>query len=88
MLSGNWKYDIKEHQVLITLNQVQTDGSLFEMPIELRINFKGEQQKKVVVQVKEKSNIFKIKVDSEPVKIILDPNLWVLMNADFKKSEK
>ena len=88
VLSGNWKYDIKENQVLITLNQVQTDGSLFEMPIELRINFKGEQQKKVVVQVKEKSNIFKIKVDSEPVKIILDPNLWVLMNADFKKSEK
>jgi len=86
-LSGNWKYDHKEQQVLITLNQVQTDGSLFEMPIELGINFKGEQHQQIeLVQVKEKSTVFKIKIETEPENIILDPNSWVLMRADFKKT--
>jgi len=85
-LSGNWKYDKKEQQVVIILNQVQTDGSFFDMPIELGINFKGQQYQKIQqVQVNNKSNIFKIKVDAEPENIILDPNLWVLMKADFKK---
>ena len=85
-LSGNWKYDNKEQQVLITLNQVQTDGSLFEMPIELGINFKGDQHQQIeLLQVKEKSTVFKIKVEDEPENIILDPNSWVLMRTDFKK---
>ena len=65
---------------------MQTDGSFFEMPIELGINFKGEQYQQIEqVQVNEKSNVFKIKVETEPENIILDPNLWVLMKADIKK---
>ena len=85
-LSGNWQYDNKEHQVLITLSQSQTDGSFFEMPIEIGINFKGEQHQQIErVQINEKSNVFKIKVEAEPENITLDPNLWVLMKADIKK---
>ena len=85
-LSGNWQYDNKEHQVLITINQTQTDGSFFEMPIEIGINFKEEQHQLIErVQIKEKSNVFKIKVEAEPENITLDPNLWVLMKADIKK---
>ena len=56
------------------------------MPIEIGINFKGEQHQKIErVQIKEKSNVFKIKVEAEPENITLDPNLWVLMKADIKK---
>ena len=40
-----------------------------------------------VLKVNEKSNIFTIKVASEPENIILDPNTWILMEADFSKSE-
>jgi len=48
---------------------VQTDGSFFEMPIELGINFKGEQHQQIeLVQVKEKSTVFKIKTETEPEK--------------------
>jgi hypothetical protein len=39
-----------------------------------------------LIQIKEKSNSFKLKVGEEPKNIVLDPNYWVLMNADFKKS--
>ncbi len=87
--SGNWKYNSKEGEILIKLNQVQTDGSLFEMPLEIGIYYsQGKREHIELVQVKEKSHIFKIKVESEPEHIILDPNSWVLMKADFNKIEK
>ena len=86
-LSGNWKYNHKEGEVLISLTQEQGDDSLFEMPIEFGINFKGEKSQQIErVQLNEKSNVFKIKVKKEPENIILDPNSWVLMKTEFKEN--
>ena len=84
-LKGNWTYDKRKGEVTIDLNQVQTDGSLFEMPLEIAINFVNNKQQLEVVQVKGKKNIFKIKTASEPINIVVDPNLWVLKTLDFKK---
>jgi len=84
-LAGNWKYDEKNSQVLVALNQVQTDGSLFEMPLEIEIDFGNNKQQLEVIQIKGKSNSFKIQVKSEPKNIVIDPNLWVLKTIDFKK---
>ena len=84
-LKGNWKYSKKDGEVIINLNQIQTDGSLFEMPLEIAINVGKTKQQIEIIKIKGKSNSFNIKVDSEPDDIILDPNYWVLMNADFKK---
>jgi hypothetical protein len=39
------------------------------------------------IQVNKKRNSFTIKVDTEPKKIVLDPNLWVLMEAAFEKKK-
>ena len=84
-LKGNWKYNKRTREVIISLNQMQTDGSLFEMPIEIGVDFGNRPQHIELVQINGKSNSFKIKVDKEPKNIILDPNYWVLMNFDFKK---
>ena len=84
-LKGNWKYNKRTSEVIISLNQMQTDGSLFEMPIEIGVDFGNRPQHIELVQINGKSNSFKIKVDKEPKNIILDPNYWVLMNFDFKK---
>ena len=57
------------------------------MPIEIGIYYKGQDRPQIeVVQVNKKSNTFTINVDSEPKNIVLDPNTWVLMDADFEKS--
>ena len=40
-----------------------------------------------VVQADAKSNIFSINVSGEPEKVILDPNMWILMDLDFKKKD-
>ena len=85
-LAGSWKYDKQKGEILINLNQVQTDGSMFEIPLEIGIDFGNKPQQLELIQIKEKSNSFKLKVGEEPKNIVLDPNYWVLMNADFKKS--
>lgn len=87
--AGNWQYDAKKKQLKITIDQVQKDGSLFEMPLELGIYFKGEEQPQLkTVDVKRKSNVFTIDVETEPEKIKLDPNTWVLMDVlDFEKKQ-
>lgn len=84
-LKGNWKYDKRKGQVTIALNQVQTDGSVFEMPLEIELDFGNNKKQLEVIQLKGKSNSFQIKVASEPKKIVVDPNLWVLKKLEFKK---
>ncbi|MDG2396031.1 MAG: M1 family metallopeptidase [Flavobacteriaceae bacterium] len=84
-LEGTWSYDKRRGQVILDINQVQKDGSLFEMPLEIGIEFENESQKLEKINLKRKTNIFKLKVNKEPKNIILDPNLWVLMNVNFKK---
>ena len=88
-LAGSWQYDHAKGQVRVTLDQVQEDGSLFEMPLELGLYFEGQDRSQFEdIQVDQKSNSFTIEVDEEPKNIMLDPNTWVLMEVvDFKKSE-
>lgn len=87
--AGNWQYDAEKKQLRINIDQVQKDGSFFEMPLELGIYFKGEEQPQLkTVDVKRKSNVFTIDVETEPEKIKLDPNTWVLMDVlDFEKKQ-
>jgi aminopeptidase N len=82
---GNWKYNAQNQEVKITLNQVQQDGSLFKMPLEVALHFKDGKTQIKLLTVNERNNEFTLKVDSEPEDIILDPTNWVLMEASFKR---
>ena len=59
------------------------DYKFYEEPIEIGIDFPNHT-KIVKIQLKDKQGVYKIKVDQKPLKIILDPNLWVLMNSNFE----
>lgn len=86
--AGTWQFDSVQSQITIRLDQTQNDGSLFKMPLEVGLYLAGQNSPQIeVLQVNEKSNIFTIKVASEPENIILDPNTWVLMESDFSKIE-
>ena len=86
--AGNWQFDNAQNQITIRLDQTQTDDSLFKMPLEVGLYLAEQKDPQIeVLQVNEKSNIFTIKVDSEPENVSLDPNTWVLMEANFIKSE-
>ena len=82
-LDGDWFYDKKKGEIILEINQIQSWEGLIEMPIEIGIEFKSNKKIKKV-QLKEKTNLYRIKVDKKPLQVILDPNLWVLMNSNFK----
>jgi aminopeptidase N len=85
---GNWRYDNDKKQVSINLAQVQNDGSLFKMPLEVGIYYPNQTQPQIQrIEMDVKSKVFSLKVTEEPEKVVLDPNTWVLMDADFTKGE-
>ncbi|MDA7558532.1 M1 family metallopeptidase [Flavobacteriaceae bacterium] len=84
-LNGNWNYIEQDGEVLINLNQIQADGSVFETPIEVQINYTNGEKEIKLIHLKNLVNNFRIKVGYKPEQIYLDPNYWVLMNADFRK---
>lgn len=86
-ITGSWQYNDKKKEVKVTLDQVQTDGSLFTMPIQIAIH--GATGKPVIksVLVKEKKNEFIFPVEAEPQNIVLDPDNWVLMDATLSRKK-
>lgn len=89
-VAGGWKYDPTSKEVEIAIDQVQEDGSLFEMPIEVALYFEDQDQpQSEVLQINKKSNRITIKVREVPQEIKLDPNTWVLMDVlSFEQQKK
>jgi aminopeptidase N len=84
--SSTWEYDAKKKEVKISVKQVQTDGSLFKMPVQVAIYLPNQSKPLMkTIQVNEKENSFTIPVESQPEKIILDPDSWVLMDNIIMK---
>jgi len=83
--SGSWQYDAKKKEVRIIIEQIQTNGSLFKMPVQVAIYSSTGKPVMKTLQVNEKRNEFTLLVESEPDNIVLDPNHWVLMEAKWGK---
>ena len=55
-VSGTWRYDPRSQSVILELEQTQTDGSLFQMPIEVALRDAGGLQVIHRVALREKVN--------------------------------
>ena len=87
--TGNWHYDLRKKQINITLNQVQEDGSLFEMPIEVGIFYENQDKPQILlIPIADKSTTISVEAPTEPDKVILDPNTWVLMDVENFEQKK
>lgn len=85
---GNWQFNREKNEIAIKLDQIQSDGSFFKMPLEIAVYYPGQAKPQIeTVQVDAKSNLFNIKSTKEPEGVILDPNMWILMDSEFKKAE-
>ena len=85
---GNWQFNREKNEITIKLDQIQNDGSSFKMPLEIAVYYPGQAKPQIeTVQVDAKSNLFNLKSTKEPERVILDPNIWILMDSDFKKAE-
>ena len=86
VLDGNWKFDEKKGRIEVNLNQVQNDGYLFEMPVELGISYNGKNLEKIqTVKLEKEKGRFYIASDSKPISIKIDPNTKLLAIWDFNE---
>jgi len=85
--SGSWEWLSDKKEVRITLNQVQDNGILFKMPLEIGFIKDGNKSLQIEkVNAYNRKNTFIISVGSEPSNVVLDPNTWVLMKVrEFRK---
>jgi aminopeptidase N len=82
--AGGWQYNREKGELVININQMQNDGSLFKMPLAVGIYFEGDIKPQIEqVLVDKSANTFNVKVANEPIKIVLDPNHWLLMESTF-----
>jgi len=85
-LSGGWQYSYKSRQLVVKIKQVQEDGNIFRMPLDLGIY--SENGKRIAikkVEINSGTNEFKFSLKHKPLKVVLDPNIWMLMSSDFKE---
>ncbi|MFQ5568615.1 MAG: M1 family metallopeptidase [Rhodothermales bacterium] len=81
---GTWHYDAAAGQLTVTLNQMQTNGTFFRMPVELGIYTDDASLPRIeVMNVDQAQNTFTFVLDTPPTTVVLDPNTWVLMEATF-----
>ena len=81
---GRWSYDGEQKQLELELDQVQTDGTTFRMPVEIGIYGAGEPQIERL-QVDERKTRFTIALEEPPTTVVLDPNSWVLMESELAR---
>jgi aminopeptidase N len=83
-VKGNWSYNATRKELEIQLDQEQTDGSLFTMPIQVSFALPGKTipvQRTIIL--KDKSNRYTFPAEAAPTEVLLDPEHWVLMDAEF-----
>jgi len=79
VVEGTWRYDAAAKKIAIDLEQKQ-NGDAYRLPLEVGIAERVEK-----IEMTKKDQRFEIPADKEPVSVVLDPNIWVLIDAKFSK---
>ena len=84
-LEGWWEYDRTARAIRIEINQTQTAGPTFELPLEIGVHFDGATLPAMVEQVAVDARFhrFVIPVEAEPTRVTLDPSVKTLFESDF-----
>ena len=80
-IEGSWKY--RKGEVQINLEQVQSEDFMFDL--EASAIFEDGSQERFTITVSEKKQKFSKPLDQKPVKIILDPDTWLLFKGSLSE---
>jgi aminopeptidase N len=84
VVEGHWEYDAAAKKVRVTLVQTQP-GDPYRIPMEVAITGRDGDVGIERIDLQTKSKTFAIASERRPTAVDLDPNLWVLMDARFKR---
>lgn len=80
-LSWTWDYDAASKQILIHVQQHQSSGFVFDVPVEFEIMKKGMAERQIVKQqLNNKTADFKIPSATKPAFVSLDPRTVLLFD--------
>ena len=90
LLEGWWEYDASARALRIEINQTQTAGGLFELPLDVGIYYDGDALPAVVetVVVAQAFHRFVVPVEREPSDVRLDPGTWALFRSSFGRRQR
>jgi aminopeptidase N len=75
-VSTNKEMDLFE--TILNIEQVQEEYKYYEFPLEVRLNFSNSEPITHKIPVNTKFVRFKVKTNTEPILIEIDPNNWLL----------
>ena len=81
----SWTYDGEAGRLRVKIDQVQAEEP-FQMPLELGIALGEDETRIERVLVGARHSEFGIELEGEPSSVELDPNGWVLMEAEIRES--
>ena len=84
VVEGGWRYDAATKKIVVELSQTQP-GEAYRLPLELGIAVEGSQLRIEKIELTQKQQRFEITADKEPTNVLLDPNVWALMEFRFAK---
>jgi len=78
-LAGSWRHDAAAKTVEVELEQAQP-GEPFRLSVDIGLRAPGESRERIQrVELVDRKRTFTIPCEAEPAAIVLDPNIWVLM---------
>jgi aminopeptidase N len=87
-VEGSWRYDAAARSLEIELRQVQKPGEPFEMPVEVAIYEKADAPPRIErISMTQAVTTARLAVEGEPVRVVLDPHEWVLMESAFERRD-
>lgn len=86
-LNGTWRYNTTAKVIEVDLQQVQSDGTSFSVPIEIGIYKKGQLIPEIrTVELTGTSGKFTLNYTEEPERVVIDPRTVLLAEWKFEKT--
>jgi aminopeptidase N len=85
-VDGGWSYDSASKKIIVEMAQTQP-GEPYRLPLELGVmpDSGGGPVRVEKIDVTQAKQRFEIAADRAPKDVVLDPNVWMLMDAKFAK---
>jgi aminopeptidase N len=83
-ITARWNYDPKKKQILLTVDQKA--GSLFSFPLEVGVYESAGPARVEKMRISKQKQEFSIACGQKPIKLDLDPNVWLLFEGEVKET--
>ncbi|MFO8173454.1 MAG: M1 family aminopeptidase [Longimicrobiales bacterium] len=89
VLRKAWSYDTSRGEVSLTVSQIQDTGTIFRFFLDVGVIYPGGDGKiSKTVEVTAPVQVFSIPVREAPEEVILDPETWLLFEAEETEDEE